>query len=186
MLQATQCEAFLVAAFELIKAQCRSITNAPENMHRRKVAGVEADILLQLNDGRQVLIFLDGARFHGGDPEINGGAAKIASDNGRRAALIAPEGQIIHVREWPLPPLTIGENIYVSDLSRNYEQARACVGLCLSIWARILLKSGCSTSQRFLCVFANVAQSFGFLVSANRSQMNARLRMLSHQRYSRI
>lgn len=154
--QATQCEAFLVAAFELINAQCQSIINGPETMHRRKVAGVEVDLLLELRDGRQVLIFLDGARFHGADPKINGGVAKIASDNERRARLVGPRVKIIHVREWRLPPLAVGESIFVTDLSRHHDQARACVGLCLSIWG-----SADSAEERLLhepAFFARVRQ----------------------------
>jgi len=135
-LHATHCEAFLVSAFELINVQCGSIFNGPETMHRRTVDGVEVDILLHLKDGREILIFLDGARFHGADPKINGGSLKIASDNERRAALIGPRVEIYHLRTWALPSLMVGCNIFVADLNSKREQARACLSLCGHIWGR--------------------------------------------------
>jgi hypothetical protein len=64
--------------------------NISPKLGARTVDGVEVDILLHLKDGREILIFLDGARFHGADPKTNGGSLRIASGNERRAALIGP------------------------------------------------------------------------------------------------
>jgi hypothetical protein len=97
------------------------------------VCGVEVDVFLKLTDGRQILIFLDGARFHGGAPNINGGPSKVIKDCNQRAGLSAV-GDIYNVREGALPPLTVGSNIYVSDLSSKGQQLRACLKLCWNIW----------------------------------------------------
>jgi DNA-directed RNA polymerase subunit RPC12/RpoP len=132
-LQATHCEAFLVSAFELINEQCWSITNGPETMHRQMICGIEVDVFLKLTDGRQILIFLDGARFHGGAPDINGGASKIIKDCEQRRRLSA-SGRIYNVREGVLPPLAVGSNIHVSSLSSKHQQLRACLNLCWNIW----------------------------------------------------
>lgn len=146
--QATFAEALLLAHFESLQNKGAGILTQPAEMHRRLVAGVEADVLLDLNDGRTILIFCDGWRYHGGDPAINGGAAKIESDTVRRKQLIGPDTLVLNIREQPLPDLPLGVNLRVKDLCRLRDELLHEVAA--TIWGSASKEANLSNDPLFI------------------------------------
>lgn len=109
------------------------IENAPQDMHRQMVGNVEVDVLVQKEGGQLFYIFCDCSRFHGGSI-LNGGPNKIISDVKRRRALLKPGVTIVNLREAPLPPLPVGNNVSVANLCTLNNELLASVGN--QIWGK--------------------------------------------------